>query len=110
MIKWQSEDNIISFEPISNCDWVQKANDVTLRKLNYVNFSNLNRALTLFDSTKNDYFTINNEGYMFGKKLNSLTFMESGGWINRNPNEKLFNNSNVCQFSGKINENGINIL
>ncbi len=109
MIKWQTDDTKISFEPISNCDWVQKANDATLRKLNFVNFSNLNRTLTLFDSIKNDYYTINIESFMFGKNLNSMAFIDNGGWINRNPNENLFNNSKSCQFTKKINENGINI-
>ena len=47
---------------------------------------------------------------MFGKSLNSMTLFESGGWINRNPNENLFNNSNVCQFSQKIKNNGILIF
>ena len=109
MIKWQTDDTKISFEPISFCDWVQKANDAILRTLNFVNFSNLNRTLTLFDSIKNDYYTINIESYMFGKNLNSMAFIDNGGWINRNPNENLFNNSKSCQFTQKINENGINI-
>ena len=109
MIKWQTDDTKISFEPISFCDWALKSNDGILRKFNYVNFSNLNRTLILFDSIKNEYVTINNEGFKLGKKLNSMAFMDSGGWINRNPNETLFKNSNLCQFSEKINENGINI-
>jgi hypothetical protein len=103
MMKWQREDNVISFEPISNCDWVEKANDIVVAKYSFIHFSDANRKLILYDPVQKNYVAINNEAYMLGKNLDSMNVYYNGGWVNRWPKESYFIKAKNCSLISKNN-------
>ncbi len=70
LLKWQSNDQIISFEPISNCDWIKMINGLVVEKYSFVSFNpNSNQTLILFDSIDKSFVTLDKNVYMFGKNL-----------------------------------------
>ena len=81
-VKWQSDDGLISFEPISNCNWIEKDNDLVLSKYSFVSYSNSDQTLILYDPIKKSFVIINNEGYLFGRNYDSMILLDNGGWVN----------------------------
>ena len=99
-LKWQTTDEFISFERISNCDWKEKINNVDLAKYSFVSFSTQNQTLTLFDSVTKKYVIINKQSYEEGTDLKALDFMDKGRWIKNVPKKTYFKDTDKCEFNG----------
>lgn len=104
-IKWQTDDRIHTFEPISQCNWIEKANDVIIANLSFVRFTNLNQTLILNDPIKKIYVVINKTGYLQGKNLSSVNFVSNGRWISSIPVEIYFDKTKTCQPISTIGKN-----
>ena len=101
-VKWQSGDGLISFEPISNCNWIEKDNDLVLSKYSFVSFTNSDQTLILYDPIKKSFVIINNEGYLFGRNYDSMILLDNGGWINPKELKSFLIKSKNCPVNEEI--------
>ena len=66
-----------------------------------MSFTNSDQKLILYDPKKRSFVILNNEGYMFGRKFDSMILLDEGGWINL-PETSLFIHTKKCPFVHKI--------
>ena len=100
MIKWQSESKILTFEPVSTCNWLEKLSNIFSTNFSFVSFANSNQTLTLFDPIKKSYAILNNEGYLYGRNIDSMILLETGKWVDNPPKQSNFDDAvQTCQFS-----------
>ena len=57
--------------------------------------------MTLYDSIKKSYAILNNEGYLYGRNIESLVLLDTGRWIDNSPKQFLIDNNAAeeCEFS-----------